>query len=214
MITYTSPQGSPEWLAERRGVITGSRFADARAKPKSGAPSKDCLNYAMDLARERIGGSVMPTFANAAMRMGTEQEPFARMAYERDSGTFVIEAGFIATDDRKFGVSVDGLIDDLGIYECKTMVSSATLFKAVVKGDISAYTDQCEGCMWLLQRDWVDLHLWVPDLPQFSKVIRITRDDDRIETLEKDLLWFDGLVSEFESQLRKVAPAPATATTF
>jgi exodeoxyribonuclease (lambda-induced) len=213
MITYTSAQGSPEWLAERRGVITGSRFADCRSRLKSGAPSAACLAYAQDLARERLGGTSAPTFSNAAMRMGTEQEPFARMAYERAGGTFVIEAGFCCTDDRKFGVSVDGLIDDLGIYECKTMVSSATLFEAVVKGDISAYTDQCEGCMWLLQRDWVDLHLWVPDLPAFSKVIRITRNDDRIEGLEKDLVWFDGLVSEFESQLRKVVPTTA-ATTF
>lgn len=201
MIIHQSPQGSAEWLAERRGCITGSRFKDCRDKLKSGAPSKACLTYAMDVARERVGGSVMPVFATPAMRMGTEQEPFARADYEMKQGQFVEEAGFITTDDRKFGVSVDGLIGENGIWECKTMVSSATLFTAVVDGDISEYIDQCNGAMWLLGRKWVDLHLWVADLPHLSKVIRIERDDDRINALEADLIAFEQLVSKYEAQL-------------
>lgn len=210
-ITHTSPQGSPEWLAERRGCITGSRFKDCRDKLKSGAPSKACLGYAMDVARERVGGSILPTFATPAMRIGTEQEPFARMHYERMTGEIVEEAGFITTDDRLFGVSVDGLIGDDGIWECKTMVSSATLFAAVVDGDISEYLDQCEGEMWLLGRRWVDLHLHVADLPHLSKVIRIERDDNRIEALEADLIAFESLVSKFEQQLRGPKPTSASA---
>ena len=149
-IVHTSPQGSEQWLADRRGCITGSRFKDCRDKLKSGAPSKACLGYAMDVARERVGGSVLPTYATPAMRMGTEQEPFARMHYERLTGEIVDEAGFITTDDRLFGVSVDGLIGDDGIWECKTMVSSATLFTAVIDGDISEYLDSARarcGCL-------------------------------------------------------------------
>ena len=71
-------QGSEDWLAYRRGVITGSRFKDARDKLKNGQPSKACLDYARDLARERLGGKAPAKFQNAAMRTGTEQEPFAR----------------------------------------------------------------------------------------------------------------------------------------
>ena len=51
---------------------------------------------------------------------------------EARTGNLVDEAGFITTDDGKFGVSVDGLVDDDGIIEIKTMVSSDTLFTAVV----------------------------------------------------------------------------------
>ena len=200
-IVHTSPQGSEQWLADRRGCITGSRFKDCRDKLKSGAPSKACFGYAMDVARERMGGSVVPIFQSVHMRIGSEQEPFARMHYERLTGEIVDEAGFITTDDRLFGVSVDGLIGDDGIWECKTMVSSATLFTAVIDGDISEYLDQCEGEMWLLGRKWVDLHLHVADLPHLSKVIRIERDDDRINALEADLLAFERLVSKFEAQL-------------
>lgn len=208
LIIHTAPQGSQEWLDARRGVITGSRFKDCRDKLKGGAPSKKCLSYAMDVARERVGGRTPDVFANAAMRTGTEQEPFARAAYEAKTGNFVEEAGFITTDDGLFGVSVDGLVDDDGIIEIKTMVSSDTLFTAVVDGDISAYTDQCNGAMWLLGRKWVDLVLWAPDLDPIGRqltIIRIERDDDAIEELESDLMAFERLVSKYEHLLRKEA---------
>jgi exodeoxyribonuclease (lambda-induced) len=205
---HTAPQGSQEWLDARRGVITGSRFKDARSKLKSGGPSKDCLKYAMDVARERVGGRPPEVFANAAMRTGTEQEPFARAAYEAKTGNFVDEAGFITTGDGLFGVSVDGLVEDDGVIEIKTMVSSDTLFTAVVDGDISAYIDQCNGAMWLLGRKWVDLVLWAPDLEPIGRqltTIRIERDDDAIEELEEDLMAFERLVSKYEHLLRKEA---------
>ncbi|WP_334166295.1 lambda exonuclease family protein [Achromobacter mucicolens] len=208
LIIHTAPQGSQEWLDARRGVITGSRFKDCRDKLKGGAPSKKCLSYAMDVARERVGGRTPDVFANAAMRTGTEQEPFARAAYEAKTGNFVEEAGFITTDDGLFGVSVDGLVDDEGIIEIKTMVSSDTLFTAVVDGDISAYTDQCNGAMWLLGRKWVDLVLWAPDLDPIGRqltIIRIERDDDSIEELEDELMAFERLVSKYEHLLRKEA---------
>ncbi|PND34563.1 exonuclease [Achromobacter pulmonis] len=208
LIFHKAPQGTPEWLDARRGAITGSRFKDCRDKLKGGSPSKKCQDYAMDVARERVGGRAPEIFANAAMRTGTEQEPFARAAYEAKTGNFVEEAGFITTEDRLFGVSVDGLVDDDGIIEIKTMVSSGTLFTAVVDGDISAYTDQCNGAMWLLGRKWVDLVLWAPDLEPIGRqltIIRIERDDNAIEDLEADLMAFERMVTNYENLLKKEA---------
>lgn len=201
MITYRDKQGSQAWLDARKGVITASRFKDCRDKLKSGAPSKACLNYAKDVARERCGGSVLSSFANAAMRTGTEQEPIARMAYEAETGAFVAEAGFICTDDRKFGVSVDGRIEGAGLWECKTLVSSDVLFEVLVDGDISGYMDQCVGALWLLRAAWIDLHLWVYDMPHLSRVIRINRDEAQIQALEDDLLAFEKLVSALQAKL-------------
>ena len=194
-------QGSDEWLTARRGKITGSRFKDARDKLKGGQPSKACLGYAMDVARERIGGSAPPKFQNAAMRTGTEQEPFARAMYEARTGHMVDEAGFYLSDDAVFGLSPDGLIDDDGVLEIKTMVSSDTLFTAVADGDLSAYMDQCLGYLWLLGRQWVDLVLWCPDLNHMA-IHRITRDEDAIEALEADLMAFARLVTQYENTLR------------
>lgn len=205
MIVYTDPQGTEAWREARRGVITASRFKDCRDRLKNGALSAAATLYAMDVARERVGGKAADVFVNAAMRFGTEQEPIARVAYEVKAGNMVDTAGFITTDDRLFGVSVDGLIDEDGIWECKTIVSSDTLFKSVVDRDISAYRDQCVGAMWLLGRRWVDLTLWAPDLPGDAAltIVRIERDDDEMQRLEDDLVSFETLVRGYEARLRQ-----------
>jgi len=206
VIVYTDVQGSPEWLAARRGCITASRFKDARDKLKNGSPSKVCIAYAMDVARERVGGLVPPLFQNSAMRIGQIEEPVARMMREAETGEMIEEAGFITTDDKKFGISVDGLIGEPGMWECKTMVGSATLFAAMVDGDISEYRDQCIGGLWLLRKQWVDLSLWSPDL-SLLHTVRIQRDEDEIQRLEDDLVAFEKTVGEYEAKLRaKMTP--------
>lgn len=205
LIWHRDPQGSEAWLQARKGVITASRFKDARDKLKAGAPSGKQLAYANDIARERCGGTAAAIFQNAAMRFGTEQEPIARMELEARKGYLVQEAGFAVTHDGAFGVSVDGLVGADGIIEIKTMVSSDTLFTAVVDGDVSAYRDQCIGALWLTGRQWVDLVLWAPDLSSISRdmtVIRIERNQAEIDALEADLLTFWRRVQSLEAKLR------------
>lgn len=208
LIHHNHPQGSEDWLAARKGCITGSRFKDCRDKLKSGAPTKACISYAHDTARERVGGKAPSKFTNSAMKFGTEQEPLARLAYEAATGNLVEEVGFFTTEDGLFGLSPDGLINEDGVLEVKTMVSSDTLFDAMVEGDISEYIDQCTGYLWLLGRQWVDLVLWAPDLEPLGlhlKIIRINRDESAIEALEADLMKFAGMVREYESKLRRAA---------
>jgi hypothetical protein len=202
MIHHDYEQGSEQWLAIRKGIITGSRFKDARDRLKNGSPSKACLDYARDLARERCGGVAPSKFQNAAMRTGTEQEPIARSTYERKTGALVEPVGFFTTEDGAFGLSPDGLIDDDGVLEIKTMVSSDTLFTAMVDGDLSAYMDQCLGYLWLLGRQWVDLVLWAPDMDRMA-VHRIERKgrEDEIEKLEADLMEFARLVAKYALSL-------------
>lgn len=209
-ITFdTSPQGSEAWLAARKGRITGSRFRDALDRTAKGAMTAKANLYALDTARERFGGSAAPVFVNAAMRTGTEQEPIARAEYEAETGAVVIEAGFAYTDDGRFGCSVDGLVGADGMVEIKTMVSSDTLFTAMVEGDHSAYMDQINGSMWLLDRKWCDLILWAPDLPLGRmQITRVERDEAAIARLSSALLEFDALV---ESHFARLSAAVARA---
>lgn len=226
MIEHPYPQGTDDWLEARRGVITASRAKDARDRDSKGKPSAKMLNYAMDTARERCGGKAAPVYQNAAMRMGSEEEQFAAIEYMARTGSALSEAFFITTDDRKFGLSLDRWVNAEAAIEVKTMVSSATLFKAMVDGDISEYRDQCVFALWVLRLQWVDLCLWAPDLPNPLKVIRITRDEAEIQRLEDDMVAFDRLVCQYEASLRKAmntepattppwepAATPAKATT-
>jgi len=209
---HDAPQGSDAWFAIRKGRITGSKLKDARDRLKSGAPSGKATLYARNVARERLGGKAEDVFQNAAMRFGQEQEPFARMAYETTTGYMVQEVGFAATDCGMFGLSPDGLIGSDGVLEIKTMVGSDNLFTTVIEEDYSAYIDQCLGYLLFLDREWVDLVLWTPDLESVGLglvIHRIERGDNllRIEELGKDLDAFAAMVRKFESQLRAKANA-------
>lgn len=203
LIEHHAPQGSEAWLASRRGVITGSRAKDARDFKRNGESSDKRNGYAMDTARERVGGTVPSVFQNAAMRVGHEEEPFAAIAYFAETGMQLEEVGFITTPDGKFGCSLDRrVLDAKAAIEIKTMVSSATLFRAVVDGDVSDYRDQCLFALWMLSLDWIDLCLWSPDLPKQLHVVHIARDENELQRFEDDMLAFERLVSQYEAKLR------------
>ncbi len=202
IVWSTEPQGSEAWLALRaRGFITGSKAKDARDRLKNGTPTGKCWTYAYDTACQREGGTPLAQGQNAAMRMGTEQEPIARMKYEARTGEMVEEVGFAYTEDGKFGCSVDGLVGTDGAIEVKTMVGSTTLFDALVGGDISEYRDQCLMAMWLLRLKWVDVGLWAPDL-SILRVIRVNRDEAEIDAFAADMVAFDRLVEGLRDKLR------------
>lgn len=205
LIEYTDPQGSDAWLESRRGVITGSRFALARERLKTGKPSAAATRYAMDTARERCGGLTLPAAQNLAMRIGSEQEDAARDAYEVETGQMVTQCGFFCTEDREFGVSPDGLVGDDGLIEIKTMVSSETLFRCVVDGISADYIDQINGELWLLNRKWCDLVLWAPDLERIGRALtvrRIHRHEEAIDELVRDLMDFSRIVNDYTAALR------------
>ena len=160
--------------------------------------------YAKDLARERCGGKEPEGWQGLAQRVGHEEEEFAAIEYTARTGRLVEKCGFVATPDRKFGMSLDRRVSAAnGAIEIKTMVSSSTLWGAMVDGDISAYRDQCVFGLWLLGLEWIDLCLWAPDLTNMV-IHRITRDENEIEALEDDMVAFEQLVSQYEAKLRSV----------
>jgi hypothetical protein len=92
------PQGSPEWfLLARCGIPSASKFACVMAKIKTGEAAER-RNYRTDLVVERLTGRPLEGFTTAAMKQGTEREPFARMAYEARTGLIVQEVGFCRHD--------------------------------------------------------------------------------------------------------------------
>ena len=195
-------QGSPEWKQARAGKVTASRAKDARDRLKSGAPSGKQIAYACQVALERVSHQPADaTFENWQMREGHIQEPIARAAYERRTGNLVDEVGAFATDDDLFLYSPDGLIDDDGLLEVKSLFSPERIMTIVGNGDTSDFEDQCMFGLWLTGRQWIDLVVWVPSLNHMV-IKRITRDEDAIEALEADLMAFARLVTQYENTLR------------
>ncbi len=193
-------QRSPEWFAARTGLITASRFKDARARLKSGAPAQAALDYMAELAIERITGNLTDRFVTPAMQRGTDLEAAARAAYEADSGEIVTELGLCLHDEHPIGYSPDGLVGDPGLIEIKAPANAYRLAHALMTADVSEYMDQVQGGMWITGREWCDVVIYHPALP--LRPIRVKRNDDYIATLEMDLLAFAVEVEAYTDKLR------------
>jgi len=214
-----------EAIKSGRTEAQAMALADYRAKPKAeavrlalqgqkvGQPSESARDYAFKLAIERISGQPLDEgFETWQMRRGHELEPEARRAHELHAGVEVEQIGFITTDDRLFGASADGLIGSDGGAEYKCLVSPERLRDTILSNDISEFTDQVQGGMWITGRAWWDLCVYCPALAPLGRELcrwRIARDDDYIDAMVDDLLEFEGLVCQFEDRLRR--PAPITS---
>jgi len=79
-----------------------------------------------------------------------------------------------------------------------------------VDGDLSEYMDQVNCYLLFLNRQWVDVVLWTPDLEDTGLglvIHRIHRDEKALAELRADLDKFAALVREYESKLRRKAAA-------
>jgi len=210
MIIYDHPQGSAEWLASRAGVITASKFAEARKRlksgPKKGGFTEAAEDYAFRVAVERISGAPLDEgFSTWAMKRGNELEPEARAWVEVKLGIFVDVAGFVTTDDEKFGASADGFIDKDGGLEIKCLVDPGRIRNVILSDDISEFMDQIQGGMWITGRKWWQFALFCPALEKVGLQLytkRVERDDNYINEMELDLLEFERVVSKYEQTLR------------
>jgi hypothetical protein len=112
-------QRSEEWFAARCGKVTASRVADIIAKTKIRAKRQPRELPCPTGLRKRLTGKPAESYSNAAMSWGTEQEEFARAAYEARMDILVTEVGFI---DHPWitnsGASPDGLAAE-GMVEIK-----------------------------------------------------------------------------------------------
>src|SRR4051812_1739308 len=105
LIVSEHPQGTDLWLQARAGRATGSRAKDILAKIKSGEAAAR-RNYRTQLVIERLTGSPAEGgFVSKEMQWGTDNEPFARMAYECKTGRLVTEMGFIYLPSMMAGCS-------------------------------------------------------------------------------------------------------------
>lgn len=206
MITiHDAPQGTPEWLSARAGCVTGSRASDVLAKIKTGEAAAR-RDYRTQLVAERLTGRPEESgFVNDAMRWGTEQEPFARMAYESETGNMVRETGFIRMTDKYVGCSLDGDIDDFtGIVEIKCPKTSTHIGWMLAGKLPSQHVAQVTHNMMVTGAKWCDFVSYDPRLPDNLRlfIVRVNREDVDIDGYKKELDQFLAEVAETESQLR------------
>lgn len=209
MLFISVTQGSPEWFAARAGVITASMFSTACDFLKNGTPTQKNIDYAYRVAVERIYGETTDdTYQTYEMRRGTELEPYARICYESKTGNLALESGIVLTDDKLFGYSTDGFVDDDGLIEIKAPNSARKICEMHINADLSEYIHQIQGGLWITGRKWCDFVMYAPQLESVGKhlfIKRIERDDDFIEKMELQLWAFEQRVQSHVEILKQAA---------
>ena len=195
-------QGTDEWKMLRLGKVTASRVKDIVATTKTGySTSRD--KYMTQLLLERLTGTVAESYSDAAMQWGTEQEPFARAAYEAAKSVMVDQVAFVNHPTIEMaGASPDGLVNDDGLVELKCPMSHTHL-ESLLGGLDDQYKVQVQWQMACTGRKWTDLCSFDPRFPAELQLVikRFERDDAYIATLEKEVIKF---LTELDDKLNKV----------
>lgn len=209
LLISTHPQGSPEWKADRAGKATASRAKDIRATIKSGEAAAR-RDYRVQLVTERLTGCPADEgYVSKEMLWGTENEPFARMAYEAATGEIVHEAGFAYLSDIAAGCSVDGFIGDEGFFEAKCPKSATHVCYLQEARLPPEHVAQVVHAFWITGRKFCDFVSFDPRLPEKLQLfqVRIHRAEveKELKAYEAELLQFLREVDALEVQLRKRA---------
>lgn len=189
----TEQQRTDEWFAARLGKVTASRVADIIAKTKAGEYTAGRDNLMAQLAIERLTGQAQESYSSASMQWGTDQEPFARAAYEIATGQMVEECGFISHPMiANAGASPDGLVGDDGLVEIKCP-NTATMIETLLTQKVpSKYITQMQMQMACTGRQWCDFVSFDPRLPAKAQlwICRVPRNPEFIIKMEMEIVKF------------------------
>jgi hypothetical protein len=196
---FDCEQGSPEWHACRLGIPTASSFATVMAKGEG----KTRREYMLKLIGERLTGEPSKSYSNEHMERGKEMEAEARDMYEFMKDVDCTRVGFIRNGDK--GCSPDSLIGDVGGSEIKTKLPHLQLDVLLRNRLPPEHVAQCQGFLWVAEREWVDFVSYWPKLPLF--VHRVHLDEDYIKNLAGEVARFNDEMLVLIEQIRPTRAA-------
>lgn len=198
-------QNSAEWHRARLGIPTASEFQTVMAqRGPRGGKTREYLGrqtYMYKLAGERITGEPKYEYSNAHMERGKEMEEEARDLYAMLTDLEPKRVGFIRSGDK--GCSPDSLVGDVGMLEIKTKLAHLQI-ECLIDDELpSEHKAQCQGQLWVAEREWVDFVSYWPGLPLFAK--RVYRDEEYIKALAAAVRAFNDELNEIVEKISKKA---------
>lgn len=190
----TCEQGTPEWYAARLGIPTASEFHSVLAKGEG----KTRRTYMMKLIGECMTGEPTEGYSNAHMERGKLMEAEARDLYCFREDCDVETVGFIRNGSK--GCSPDSLRAINGLVEIKTKLPHLQAEVLLADRLPPEHKAQCQGALWVAEREWIDFVSYWPKMPLFVK--RVYRDDEYIATLASEVDRFLQEMSTYLAVLR------------
>lgn len=191
-------QGTDEWLAIRRGIVTASVVGNLLTATGKPANNESSRRLTLSLLAERITGETEPTFMNDDMLRGHLEEPIARDMYAEHfaEGEPVTTTGFMIRDDWgwSLGYSPDGLVGDHGLIEVKAPRAKGHL-ATILGGEVpTQHMAQIQAGLLVSGREWLDFISYYGGLPPFVK--RVYADPIWAESIVEAVSAFEDNVAE------------------
>lgn len=201
---FNCDQGTEEWHLARAGIPTASMFATVMASGRGGGPSLTRAKYMRQLAGEIITGKPMESYSNAHMERGHEMEPEARELYAFATDTAPEQVGFIRNGPK--GCSPDSQIGANGMLEIKTKLPDLVI-ECWERDDFPPeHKAQCQGALWVAEREWIDIIIYWPAMPAFIK--RAHRDEPYIAEMSKAVDQFNDELAAMVERVRAYGSTP------
>lgn len=196
---FNCDQGTPEWFKCRLGIPTASEFKTLLGIKKDARDKATRRTYLLKLAGEIITGEAVDGFKNEHMERGNAMEAEARDLYSFQYDVEPERVGFIRSGDK--GCSPDSLLGDKGMLEIKTKLPHL-LIDVLLKDEFPPeHKAQCQGALWVAEREWIDIAVYWPKLPLFVK--RAYRDEGYIANLAGAVKDFNEDLAATVEQIRR-----------
>lgn len=196
-------QGTPEWLALRLGIVTCSELDCLLVNGKGEAGfGAGAFTYMNTLIGERITGELADPFTgNRHTERGHELEGAARTLYEDREEVKTTQVGIIL--NHGIGYSPDSLVLEDGLTEIKTKLPKLQV-EVILGGEIpKEHIAQCQGGLWVSEREWIDFVCYWPGMPLFIK--RAYRDEAMIRKLSERVKTFYEILEDRMNQVLGIA---------
>lgn len=196
-------QGSPEWLALRLGIVTCSELECLLVNGKGEAGfGTGAFTYMNTLIGERITGEAAdPFMGNRHTERGHELEGVARTLYEQREEVETRQVAIILNNGA--GYSPDSLVGAKGLTEIKTKLPKFQV-EVILSGEIpKEHVAQCQGGLWVSEREWIDFVCYWPGMPLFIK--RAYRDEAMIRKITERVKTFYEILEDRMNQVLGIA---------
>jgi predicted phage-related endonuclease len=203
-------QGTEEWFAQRRGLVTASVVGKLLTPTLKVADNDTARGITATLVAERITGVTEDSYTNNDMLRGVMCEPIARDIY---SGLYhqAEETGFMRYDGDgwSLGFSPDGVVGTDGLLEVKSPRAQTHVQTTLADKVPHHYIAQCQAGLLVSGRKWIDWVSYCGGLPLYVK--RVYPDPDWFEAITAACIAFEtnatALVNDY---LGRVEGQPAT----
>lgn len=206
-------QGSAEWYAARRGLLTASTIGALITPSLKIAANDKARGLVAQVVAERLTEWEDPAYENGDMMRGHQVEPIARDWYAQHTGNHVEQVGFMVLeldDGTEIGYSPDGLVGDDGLLEIKAPRAKRHVLSHVAGAVPAEHMAQCQTGMFVAGRKWLDFVSYVGGEAPF--LTRVHADPDWFEVIETAAKDFENKAAEMADQYLKATDGlPRTA---